>query len=120
MKTVLISGCNRGLGKYLVEAFAKDDYNVIALNRSENADFNSFCQNLKETTGKDIGVEYAELENKNSIEKALDNIENKEISIDVLINNAAYNICKPTFFMEYREDVDKSFKINYLAPFLYI
>ena len=116
MKTVLITGCNRGLGKYLVEAFAKDGYKVIALNRSENADFNSFCQNLKETTGKDIWVEYAELENKDSIEKALDNIEKKDISIDVLINNAAYNICKPTFFMEY-EDVDKSFKINYLAPF---
>ena len=33
MKTVLITGCNRGLGKTLVESFAKEGYNIIALIR---------------------------------------------------------------------------------------
>ena len=40
-----------------------------------------------------------------------------DLPIDVLINNAAINIAKPAFYMEY-EEVDRSFRVNYLAPFL--
>lgn len=33
-KTALITGCNRGLGKTLMNAFAADGYDIIALVRN--------------------------------------------------------------------------------------
>lgn len=117
MKTVLITGCNRGLGKGLMERFATEGYNIVALIRKENEEFNRMSAELSGKYGITIKAIYAELDNEKSLNSAINSIIAMEQTIDVLINNAAVNICKPAFYMDYA-DVEKSFKINYFAPFL--
>lgn len=118
MKTVLITGCNRGLGKTLVESFAKEGYNIIALIRKQNGDFDLFSDNLCKECGITISKYYAEFSNEASLNAALDEIEASGVCIDVLVNNAGINNkAQPIFFMEYK-DVQDCFAVNYFAPFL--
>jgi len=117
MKTVLITGCNRGLGKGIMERFASEGYNIIALIRKENEEFSKLINALIEKYGITITPVYAQLDCIDSLMTAINSIVAMEQPIDVLINNAAINICKPAFYMGY-EEVEKSFKINYFAPFL--
>lgn len=117
MKTAIITGCNRGLGKAFMEAYATNGYDVIAIVRSVSNDFEDTIKELQTKTGSSIIPICAELSDRESLQKALNEVVAMERPIDVLINNAAYHVSKPIFFMDY-EEVEKSFKVNYLAPFL--
>lgn len=117
MKTAIITGCNRGLGKAFMEAYAANGYDVIAIVRSVSNDFEDTVKELQTKTGSTIFPVCAELSDRESLQKALNELIAMERPIDVLINNAAYHVSKPIFFMDY-EEVEKSFKVNYLAPFL--
>lgn len=117
MKTIVITGCTRGIGKGLMERYASEGYDVIALIRKESETFTEEAKRISETYHVTITPVYTEMENESSLKKALAVIEKMECSVDILINNAAVNISKPAFYMEY-EDVERSFKVNYFAPFL--
>ena len=117
MKTAVITGCNRGLGKNLMDRFASEGYNIIAIIRKEDEVFVEEKDRLSKAYGISIIPIQANLEDLDSIKAALNSISQMECPIDVLINNAAINISKPAFYMAY-QDIQKSFKINYFAPFL--
>ena len=73
---------------------------------------------LKEKYSTDIRVVYADFREESSLNRALDEIENMNLKIDVLINNAGINnSTRPIFNTEY-SDVEECFKVNYFAPFL--
>lgn len=117
-KTVLITGCNRGLGKQLLSDFARNSYDCITITRESNADFDKFCNELMVSNKINISKYYADFLSEESLTKVLNEIEQSEIEIDVLINNAGkIPNAKPIFYMDYR-DVETAFKINYFAPFL--
>jgi len=115
MKTAIITGCNRGLGKALMEDFALNGYEVIAMVRTISNDFQNTLKELRDK-GANIVPVCAELSDKDSLQKAINEITDMNKPIDVLVNSAGVNISKPIFFMSY-EDVENSLKINYLAPF---
>ena len=116
MKTALITGCNRGIGKALMEAFSEKGYEVIAMIRTISEEFKNTVSELQEKGASVLPI-CAELSDKESLKKAIKEITEMNKPIDVLINSAAVNVSKPVFYMEY-EDVENSFKVNYLAPFL--
>jgi 3-oxoacyl-[acyl-carrier protein] reductase len=115
-KTALITGCNRGLGKTLMNAFAADGYDIIALVRNMDSDFEETVNALQQQ-GTDVIPVCVELTNRTALQKGIHDILAMERPIDVLINNAGINVSKPIFFMEY-EEIEKSFQVNYFAPFL--
>lgn len=115
-KTALITGCNRGLGKTLMNAFAADGYDIIALVRNMDSDFEETVNALQQQ-GTDVIPVCVELTNRMALQKSIHDILAMERPIDVLINNAGINVSKPIFFMEY-EEIEKSFQVNYFAPFL--
>lgn len=117
-KTALITGCNRGLGKALMNAFAANGYDIIAIVRKMSNDFEDSVRVLKEQ-GIEIFPVCAELTDKESLQEAIHSITAMNRPIDVLVNNAGVNVSKPIFFMEY-EDVEKCLQVNYLAPFILI
>ena len=51
MKTAIITGCNRGLGKAFMEAYAANGYDVIAIVRSVSNDFEDTVKELQTKTG---------------------------------------------------------------------
>ena len=115
MKTVLITGCNRGLGLAILRKYAAEGYNIIACIRKENKEFVDICKNIESTNGVTITPICFELTSAEQIESAMSQIESMDIEIDVLVNNAGINVMKPLLYTEY-EDLMQSFQINYFAP----
>ena len=117
MKTVIITGCNRGLGRMILESFCKEGYRIIVLNRKQYPGFDFDLEKLRNEYSADINVFYADFTSKEAIDHAMDQIESLEFNIDVLVNNAGINnSTKPIFNTNY-EEVESSLRINYLAPF---
>lgn len=114
MKTVLITGCNKGLGFNLLERFSEEGYNVIALNRKQYDDFDENCKTIKERYGNEIIAFYADFTDRTAIEIVARKISEIDNPVDVLINNAGISIIKPIFNVEY-EDLEKSFETNYFS-----
>ncbi|MBU1046814.1 SDR family NAD(P)-dependent oxidoreductase [Patescibacteria group bacterium] len=78
MKTVLITGVDRGIGKALVLKFLDAGYFVIGTSLNDNIDYSH--ENLKVFT--------MNLESEESISACVENIKNLDTKIDILINNA--------------------------------
>ena len=49
-KNVIITGCNKGIGKSTLENFAKYGANIFACVRSDSSEFKKFISNLKKNT----------------------------------------------------------------------
>lgn len=114
MKTALITGCNGGLGKTLLESFARQGYNVVACVFPKSDAFDSYCQLIESNYGITIKQIIFDSTDKQSLMQGVEEICNLESSIDVLVNNAGISIIKPIFNVEY-EDLENTFKINYFA-----
>lgn len=114
MKTALITGCNGGLGKTLLNSFAKQGYNVVACVFPKSENFDSYCQMVESQYGVTIKQIIFDSTVRESLMRGVEEISNLETTIDVLVNNAGISIIKPIFNVEY-EDLEKTFKINYFA-----
>jgi len=114
MKSVLITGCNGGLGKTLLESFAKQGYNIIACVFPESEQFKEFCKEKESEYKINIKEISFNSTDKEDLLRGIKEIQSIEETIDVLVNNAGISIIKPIFNVEY-EDLENTFKINYFA-----
>ena len=112
--TVLITGANRGLGLEFVQQYSQQGFSVLACSR-EPSDANE----LKALQKKNSSIEIFQLNVGDLDEiKALSNTL-KNITIDILINNAGiyrsgeFGSLDPEAWIE-------SFKINTIAPYILI
>lgn len=79
-RTVLITGANRGIGHATAKKFLSAGYNVIATARNEND-----IKNLKEEGFHSFSLDVC---NDESIDDLFSHLKLKNITIDVLVNNA--------------------------------
>lgn len=87
MKTVLITGGSRGIGKCIAENLAKEGYNIVLnYNKSEK----QAKEIQKELMEKQINIEIykADVSKREEVKKLIDFAIKKFKNIDVLINNA--------------------------------
>lgn len=87
-KTILITGCNRGIGKEAVKLFAQHEAHIIACLRKPNDEFTAFALALQEANKVNIEMLYFDMLDEESIKAALMPIIKEKRPIDVLINNA--------------------------------
>lgn len=78
MKTALITGASRGIGKALVERFLREDYFVIGTSRSGSSDFEH----------ENFAIFPLELSEPQSIDTCAEQIKIMDRKIDVFVNNA--------------------------------
>ena len=110
-KTAIITGASQGIGAGLVEAFLKQDYNVVANSRNiTRAHPFAAAANIALVDG-DIG-------DRNTAAKIVDTAVSRFGRIDVLINNAGVLIAKP--FTEYTTEDFNALVSTTLAGFLYV
>ena len=105
-KTFFITGCGRGIGKHLGEAFYQEGHNVILTDIKKES--LSYAKNWEKNRVLLLKLDVRKpKEWKKSIEKALE----KFSSIDVLINNAGVLICN---FLEeiHEEEIDLQIDTN--------
>lgn len=116
-KTVLITGCNRGIGKEAVRLFAEKGYNLICCIRKENEEFTAFVNDLKSQYGLNAEILYFDMTDEDSIKEALKPILKERRQIDVLINNAG--IATGGFLqMTSMKQLKEVFQINYFSHVL--
>ena len=112
MKTVLITGGSRGIGRAMVEAFCEKGYKVaFTYKQSHDA-----ARALSSATGALAICADSELESE--ILKAVEEVEKSIGSVDILINNAAvssFSMINDITLEQWR----KTFAINVDAAFVY-
>lgn len=83
MKTVLVTGGSRGIGKAIVEKFAKSDFNVI-LNYNKSFE----AAKAVEDTYKNVKIFRADVTNRKEVQSMIEFANETFGGIDILINNA--------------------------------
>lgn len=113
-KNVIITGSNRGIGKALVEVFAKTGCNVWACARKQNPEFEEHLSALSSENGVWVKPVYFEMTNEASLNNGLQTIFADKIPIDVLINNAG--ISTVGLLSQSRVDeIRHLFEVNYFS-----
>ena len=87
-KTAVLTGCNRGIGKALLEVFAKNGANVWACVRIVNEDFNKYIANTAAKYNVNIMPVSFDLTNEIQLKEGIKIIKASKQPIDILVNNA--------------------------------
>lgn len=88
IRTAIITGSNRGIGKEFVKTFANAGYDIYACARKQDESFENFLNELASVNNVSIKPIYFDLSNEEDIKFGLKNIFADKKKIDVLINNA--------------------------------
>lgn len=113
-KTLFITGSNRGIGKAIVQQFAREGFNIISCNRKPDEDFDLFCQTLEAEYGVEVQKFYADLSDEQSIKECLSQILKCKPTVDVMINNAGV-VDKGLLQMTPLQKIRDVFQINFFA-----
>lgn len=116
-KVALVTGCNRGIGKAILETFAQNGAGVWACARKETAGFTSFMEALRSKYNAKISPLYFDLSDEASVKEQLTPLVINKEKIDVLVNNAG--IAHGNFFqMTPLHTIKEVFEINFFSQLL--
>lgn len=116
-KWVLITGASRGIGYLSAIFMAKQGCNIILHSRKlENT--NKVYEEVTALGVKAYQVE-AELSDLKAVEKMLKEIDDLNVNVELIANNAGLQIAYRNNYLETPyEDYEESFKINTIAPMM--
>ena len=100
-KTALITGASSGIGYELTRLFARDGYDLVLVARSEQQ-LVRMADELKAAHGTEVMVMRKDLSLSTAPGEIFAELEQKEIQVDVLVNNAGF----ATFGMFAELDLD--------------
>jgi 3-oxoacyl-[acyl-carrier protein] reductase len=117
-KNAIITGCNRGIGKSILELFAQNGANVWACIRKPSEEFDRFIGELMNKYQILIIPIYLDLSDYESIKSGVKAIISEKKSIDILVNNAGitYNAL---FQMSTIEKIEEVFKVNFFSQMVF-
>ena len=113
-KNVLITGCNKGIGKATLEGFAKYGANIFACVRSNSSEFKKFILTLNKKYKVKIYVIKLDLLKKSSISNCVNEIYKINKNIDILVNNAGM-LFNSLFQMTSEKQLQEMFQVNYFS-----
>ena len=115
MKTILITGGARGIGKAIVYELAKSNYNIILNYNSSQKEAEQIEEELTKQ-GHKVDIYKADITKKEEVQKMIEYTIEKYKKVDVLINNAGISQIK-TFAELTEEDWDKMIDTNLKSIF---
>ena len=115
-KTAFITGTNRGIGKAILEEFAKNGANIIAHARKETPEFREMISAFSQKYGVDIIPVYFDMADKEDMRAAIKELHAKKMVIDVLVNNAGM-MHNASFQMSSEKALRNVFDVNFFATF---
>lgn len=113
MKTILVTGGSKGIGKALIFEAAKNNYNIIFTYNKSIKEAKKICDKLKNICTA-IKVDLA-LEKDRS--KLFNYLKKKKIYIDCLVNNAAYDVKRKKFKDIELSEIKKIYEVNLFAVY---
>jgi len=117
-KTAIITGCNKGIGKCILETFANQGADIIACVRKESSGFLLFIEQVKNKTGVSISPVYFDFEDDEQIKLSIRTIMLLKKNIDILVNNAGI-VAGSIFQMTSSHELDRVLKINFTSQVLF-
>ena len=66
-KTAVVTGCNRGIGRSILEKFVENGANCIACVRKPNAEFADYCKNLSIKNSVQVNIITFDLSNNEEV-----------------------------------------------------
>ncbi len=88
-KTAVVTGCNRGIGKKILEVFSANGATIFACVRNITEEFKAYLSEIKKKFNNQIIPIQFDLNDENQIKEAANNVLSSNPSIDILVNNAA-------------------------------
>lgn len=118
-KTAVITGCNRGIGKAILERIAAQGASVFALIRKERPEFTEYCSALKEAYQVEIQLVYADFSSEDEVTAAAKAILKTKRRIDILVNNIGVAAPQRMLAMTPMSAVRESFQVNVFSSLLF-
>ena len=116
MKTVIVTGGTKGLGKAIAKVFALHNYNLILTYLHDDASALHTKKELEQFNSK-VMIVKSDVSDEQEVIKLLDSIKSKFESIDVLINNAGIAI-DTTLEDKTVDNFKRILDTNLIGPFL--
>ncbi|MBQ8951840.1 MAG: SDR family oxidoreductase [Eubacterium sp.] len=117
-KTAVVTGCNRGIGKAILENFASNGANVFAVARKESEEFSILTVELAEKYNVIITPIYMELKDEESVRTGAKQIIGAKVPIDILVCNAGVGLPLSSLAMTKMETIKEVFEINFFSQML--
>ena len=115
MKTVLITGSSRGIGKEIAKLFASENYNVVINYNNSEEKATNLLKEIRANGGSAIAIK-ADVSLADEVSSMIEIINVEFGGVDVLINNAA--ISSQKLFLDITENEwDRIFDINVKGTF---
>lgn len=118
-KMAVVTGCNRGIGKAILERMATNGADVFAVVRKESAEFTELCADLSSKHHVDIQTVYADFQNEDQVKSAAKQILSTKRPIDILVNNIGFSYPFKMLAMTTMDEVKNTFQINFFSPLLF-
>jgi NADP-dependent 3-hydroxy acid dehydrogenase YdfG len=106
MKTAIVTGASKGVGYATVRLLSESGYRVIAVSRN--------IQKLKELVSSNIDIYQLDITNENDIKVFFE--KHKDITLDLLVNNAGGGSGPTNIINETMENFRKAYDINVSGP----
>lgn len=116
-KTALITGCNRGIGRSILETFAQEGASIIACTRTLDDDLRNAYSQIKANNGVEIYPITMDLSDEDSVKQGMKEVTALKLPIDILVNNAGIARFKP-FVMSKVDDFKEMMQVNVYAPII--
>lgn len=113
-KNVIITGCNKGIGKATLENFSIYGANIFACVKTNDNEFKKFVTKLKKKNKNQIHILHLDLSNKKKIFECVNKIFEITKDIDVLVNNAGV-LFNSLFQMTSEKQIQEMYQINYFS-----
>lgn len=113
-KTAVITGCNRGIGKAILEVFARNGANIWACVRKPEDRFLQAVEFLAGETGVNIQPIYFDLADMEEVKTGVKSIVSGKQPVDILVNNAGI-IHTALFQMTSLDKMKELFEVNYFS-----
>lgn len=114
MKTLFLTGGNRGLGLATLKRFAENGFNIIVSTRQQYSEFEDTCRSLEKKNGIQIYHLYIDFSDSESITEGMREFSKLGMTPTVLVNNASMPYDK-TLLMSKLSDIRTCFQVNYFA-----
>ena len=117
-KAAVVTGCNKGIGKKILEVFSANGATVFACVRNIDEEFKSFLNELKQKFNNQIIPIQFDLNDEKKIKEAANSILASNKSIDILVNNAA-TIHTSIFQMTSVKKLKELFEVNFFSQTIF-
>jgi NAD(P)-dependent dehydrogenase (short-subunit alcohol dehydrogenase family) len=117
-KVALITGGDSGIGRAVAVAYAKEGANVVIsyLSLEEKEDAQTTIRAIEEAGQQGLAI-VGDIQNEDHCKSLIEQTIEKFAGLDILVNNAAFQLFHTSFLEISSEEFDRAFKTNVYAMF---